>query len=339
MLQRAPRALLGAALGLASVGGLALIGGPSPAAALDGEVPLNPAIKPDAVLAPGESVTLKNTTPLVGTAFFYSPEACRGRPATTDEAIAPATCKAYRIVLKLDTNPLARNTVLLEADFDQVQPRSLPIVVAGLNPAPLNGVNLYVWDWEDHYLGQDYPDPTLEPLVGPGDPDDEPPGTNTFASPERGSFKAKYRVYDITVQATQGVNQGYELRVRFSNEIFTKPFEVLDDVLGAPTGPIDEPQGSQYAPPFTGGLGQGVVQPLPLVDVLADNDIAGIGLGVNEQFNAGQALALGAQTRHIAATAEPPSTLALITGMIAFPIVAGATAVLAVRRRRQALVA
>ncbi|MEY2425065.1 MAG: hypothetical protein QOI61_637 [Actinomycetota bacterium] len=338
MLRRAHRALLGASLGLASVGGLALIGGPTPASALDGKVPLNPTIKPDAVLSPGQSVTLKNETPLAGTLAFYSPEACRGRPATTDEAIAPATCKAYRIVLNLDTNPLARNTVLIEADFDQLQPRSLPLVVAGLNPAPLNGVNVYVWDWEDHYLGQDYPDPTLEPLIGPGDPEDEPPGTNTFASPERGSFKAKYKVYDITVQATQGANQGYELRLRFSNEIFTKPFEVLDDTLGAPTGPIDEPQGSQFAPPFTGGYGNSVVQPLPLVDVIADGDIAGIGLGVNEQFNAQQALAFGTQTRRVAAIADPPSTLALVAGMILFPLIAGAGAVFALRRRRQALV-
>ena len=76
---------------------------------------------------------------------------------------------------------------------------------------------------------------------------------------------------------------------------------------------------------------------MPTAASAPDRQIAGIGLGTTEQFDPSD-LAVARQTRAVA-NAEPPSTLALIAGMIAFPLVAGVTVVLVLRRRRQALIA
>ncbi len=140
------------------------------------------------------------------------------------------------------------------------------------------------------------------------------------------------------MQADRGLNQGYKLHLIFSNEIFGRPFELLDDVP-APAGAIDDESGFTAPPRFDGSAGLGAPA-LPSIDVAPDGDIAGIGLGVNERLDAREALALGAaRTRNVAAVGDPPSTLALVVGMIALPFAAGATAVAALRRRRQALMA
>ncbi len=149
---------------------VALVLAVQPSAAEDGEVPLNPAIKPEAVLSPGQSVTLESSTPLFGTTTLYSPEECRGRPSTADANGAQLSCRAHRIALNLDANPEALNIVIIEAEFGQLQVQSLPIVAAGLNPPPVNSLNVYVWDWEDHYLGQDFVTPALQPVLGPATP-------------------------------------------------------------------------------------------------------------------------------------------------------------------------
>jgi hypothetical protein len=192
-----------------------------------------------------------------------------------------------------------------------------------------------VYDQADHYLGQNAPDSTLEPIIGPGDPEDVPPGGSSFAEPEIGSFIAKTDTYDFVVASQAGISRGFTLRIKLSNELFAPPNEVLEN-LGQPKGPINEPTGSTYAPPFIGGLGPGLVEPLPLADVLADNDIAGIGLGTTEQFDRAEALRLGQQAlRNISTKANPPSTLALFLGIVAFPLLVAATAVVLLRRRRQ----
>jgi hypothetical protein len=330
--RRATLAAVGAIVALVALVA-ALVALVPQAGAFDGEEPLNAKVKPDAVLAPGQTVTFENTTPMPGATSLYSPEACRGHPGTAEDAGAQLTCKAYRIVLKLDKNPDALNTVFFEADFDQVKPPQLVAGVGGVNPAPLNGINVYVWDWEDHYLGQDAPDPTFDPVLGPGDPNDIPPGGNSFAAPERGGFTAQYAIYDITMQATQGVNQGFKLRVKFSNEIFDKPFELLEDLssgAGVPTAaegvftsPVDR----------SANIDTG----LPTASVLPDNDIANIGLGVNERFD-DQALALGRSTRNVAAISEP-SPLALVAALVGLPGATGAIILFVLRRRREALLA
>jgi hypothetical protein len=335
------RVLLAAATALAALGSgsLAFVAAPHVASAADD--PLNPAIKPDAVLSPGQTVTLKHDTPLVGSEFFYSPAQCRGEapidPTGPDALSAPLTCKAYRIAVNIDPNPKAYNVVLFQADFDQVQLPSLVAVAAGLNPPPLNGLDVFVWDTEDHYLGRNAPG-TLDPVTGPGDPSDLDPGGSGFNVPERGGFQPKQKFYDITVNASAGINQNFTLRVTMSNELFKQPAELLDDpsALGDNTSSEETPD----TPVFFGDVptaGDASDFTLPPADVVADPDIAGVGLGVNEEFSPQQGLALGGNTRNISTNAAPPSSVALWLGMVLFPVALTGGVVAVAQRRRKSL--
>jgi hypothetical protein len=312
------RSVLAASGALALLGalGLAVVGGPAAAE------PLDPSVKPDATLSAGQSVVFTETTPHYGAEVLYPPHSCRGDAQTVDDNAAPFICKSYRVALNLDPSPKALNTVIFEAVFEQTQAPSLPVLVAGLNPPPTGGVNVYVWDTEDHYLGQD----------ATTDPNDTRPGGAGFSQPEIGSFVAKQRLYDITVQAEAGPNAGFDLHVTFSNEIFKRPSEILDE-----TGTVVPPSSdiAPYVPPAdTSTPLPGTLAP---AEVAPDHDIAGIGLGTDEQFGQ-SSFALPPQTRTIAST-EPPSTLVLVVGLIGFPFVAGIAAVLVMRRRRLALLA
>jgi len=312
------RSVLAASCALALLGAIALaaIGGPVAAEALEANV------KPDATLSSGQSVVFHETSPHYGAEVLYPPHSCRGEARTVDDNAAPLICKSYRIVLNLDPSPKALNTVIFEAAFTQTQAPSLPILVAGLNPPPTGGVNVYVYDQEDHYLGADS-------STNPNDPD---PGGASFNDPEIGSFVAKQKIYDITVQAEAGPNSGFDLHVTFSNEIFKKPFEVLDENSVAPPSDF-----APFVPPTDTPAAEVIVPTLAPAPIAPDRDIAGIGLGTDEQFGQ-SSFALPPQTRSIAST-EPPSTLVLVVGLIGFPFVAGVAAVLVLRRRRLALVA
>ncbi|MDP1794237.1 MAG: hypothetical protein Q8K63_08890 [Acidimicrobiales bacterium] len=323
-------------LGLVGAGALVFVGGPNVAQAA--EVPLNPQVKPDAVLNAGQTVTFKHETPLIGALLFYSPAECRGESvnlAAPDTATAPLVCKSYRIAINIDPNPKANNVVLLSAEFDQVQAPSLALVAAGLNPPPLNGVNVYVWDYEDHYLGQN------AAVAGPGDPEDVPPGSASFASPERGGFKVKQRVYDITVNGETGVNTAFTLRVTYSNEVFKSPEELLDNPNAFPGETNDS------APPPVGFFG-GAPEPsgqdtasfdMPQATLTPDADLAGVGLGVTESFDPAQGLALGGSTRSVSASAKAPSGFVLVLAMLLLPAVLASAAVVVTRRRQRALIA
>jgi hypothetical protein len=323
----------------AAVGGVALLTTTAFVLAGGGAAsaePLNPKIKPDAVINVGQEITIKNDDVLINPLILAGgPEACRGNASSPDQAAAAQACRAYRIKLNRDPSPKASNTVYFRLDFEQTQLPGLPLVAAGLNPPPLNGYDVNVYDQEDHYLGQNEPDPTLDPIFGPGDPNDPSPGGSSFNDPEIGSFIAKTDTYDFVISSQLGIARGFTLRIKLSNELFAPPSEIFEN-LGQPTGPINEPTGSTYAPPFVGGLGPGLVEPLPLADVLADNDIAGIGLGTTEQFDRAEAVRLGQQAlRNISIKANPPSTLALFLGIVAFPLLVAVTAVVLLRRRRQ----
>ncbi len=318
-------------------------------------VPLTPDVEPDAVLKPGDSVTITNSDVLVGDpAFFHSPSECREPPYD-------ATCIAHRIQLKRDPSPDALNFVFFTLDFAPVaQTPNLALVAAGLSNIQVGDLDVHVWDQDDHYLGENYPTgsdvkfaidligqvPEVGPVVAPelsalllgedaGDITDEPPGGSGLDVPEHGGFTAKQDLYDIVVTTGAGFNIGYTLRVTFTNEKFSSPFELL----GEPIGPISPPpsNGTVETPPFTSDSGS-VAVPLPDASVLPDRDIAGIGSGINEQFDSNVLTAIG-RTRPISANAKPPSTIALIAAMIALPLVAGGGGIWLLRRRRRALIA
>lgn len=325
MIPRAlPRALV------AVVGGAALLGAALFAVVVSsgGSVAaeaLDPNVKPDATLSAGQTAVFKNATPLYGAEVHYPPHACRGEADTADGQLAPLICKAYRVSLNLDPSPKALNTVIFEALFDQTRVQSLPVGVAGLNPPPAGGVNIYVWDTKDHYLGENETD----------NPDDASPGGAGFSDREIGSFTAKQKLYDFVVASEAGVNSDFELRVTFSNELFKRPFEILDEI-SAPQEQSDVPV---YTPPFVGGSGPGVVEPLPTLDIAPDSDIAGIGLGTTEQFDAAQRLALGAsQARAIAAASDPPPAILLVLVLVIIPVLTSGLVLALLRQRRRALV-
>jgi hypothetical protein len=313
------RSAFAAACALTLAGTLALVAVGGAASA----EPLEANVKPDATLSAGQTVVFKNTTPLYGAEVLYPPHSCRGEARTVDDNAAPFICKSYRVVLNLDPSPKASNTVIFEAVFDQTKPPSLALVAAGLNPPPVGGVAVYVWDKEDHYLGQD----------SATDPNDASPGGTGFSDPQLGSFIAKQRIYDITVQAAAGPNSGFDLHVTFSNELFSKPLEVLDQ-FGNPKAP-DAPPDSVLTPVDTPTVFEPTV--LAPATVAPDNDIAGIGLGVNEQFDQSQ-FALPPQTRTIAET-NPPSGIALVLAMLALPALAAGALFVVMRRRREAFLA
>ncbi|MEY2470061.1 MAG: hypothetical protein QOF21_2759, partial [Actinomycetota bacterium] len=280
-----------------------------------------------------------------------SPSECRDAPYSQ-------TCNSYRIELKRDKNPDALNFVYFTLAFAPVAATpDLAFVVAGYPAVSVGDLDVHVWDEDDHYLGENYPggggdigfaldtlaqtpaapaEPPLRDLLlgtDPGDPTDEPPGGAGLDVPEHGGFTAKQDVYDIVITTGAGFNQGYTLTLTFSNELFSKPSELL----GAPLGPITPPadNGSFETPPFTTDSGS-VVEPLVDLSVLPDSDIAGIGSGINEQFNSKLLTAIG-KTRPISANAKPPSTIALIAAMLALPVFAGGGGVWLLRRKRRAL--
>ena len=309
-------------------------------------------VAPDAVLEPGDSVTFTSTDLLVGDPlFFHNPAECREPPYDQ-------SCSSHRIQLKRDPNPEALNFVYFTLDFTPVAGTpDLALAVAGYPSIEVGDLDVHVWDQEDHYLGQNYPSGSdvkfvldlvgqtpASPVVPPlsdlllgedaGDPTDEPPGGNGLDVPEHGGFTAKQDLYDIVVTTSIGFNLGYTLRVTFTNELFDQPFEFL----GAPTGPIaPPPEGTVETPPFTTDSGT-ISVPLPNATILPDRDIAGIGSGINEQFDTNVLTAIG-RTRPINANAKPPSTIALIATMIALPLTAGGGAIWLLRRRRRALIA
>lgn len=299
-----------------------------------GAVPIDSTVKPDAVLSvsnPTWSVQ-GGTPPKVGNGFFYHPDSCRGRPDSSDApdapADAPVVCDAYRIQLNRDPNPKANNVVYFELDFDKTSLPSLDVVAAGLNPVPAEGdMLMHVWDKEDHYLGQNF---TTDPS------DEDPGGDNPYTpAPSIGGFNAKQSLYDITVEAFAGPAGPYTLRVKYSNEVFTAPHEILDESLTAPSSPTTPETPS--TPPDLSGPTDTTPGLLPPATVLPDTDIANVGVGVDQQFNSQQAFNLH-NTRTVAAVGKPPSGWLLWLSLVFAPLALGGGVLVVFRRRRAAFI-
>jgi hypothetical protein len=147
----------------------------------------------------------------------------------------------------------------------------------------------------------------------------------------------KQDVYDVKVYLSSlvpGANLGYKLTVHFTNSKYDKPVELLDpNQTGLPTDgyvPPDFSPDGVTTP--SGSRGDSGLTP---IDAVTDSDIAGVGLGVNEQFNAPPSAALG-QAREVSAT-KSPSGLVLVVMLGILPAAAGLAGVLVVRRRRRSL--
>ena len=302
---------------------LAVLAAPDMATAdVDSKIPA------DSTLKPGQTFTYTSSESMLGSGeLIYNPSQCRTHPAYSQ------TCDVFRIVLDRDLAPGALNFAFFSLEFEQVRPPAVAVGVAGLNPPPVNDLNVYVWDEVGHYLGADKAT----------NPDDVAPGGNGFGSPERGGFTANKRAYDIVVQAMTGVSNGYALRVTFSNERFTNPFESLDE-LSMSTPPPETPpafSGSDtFTPPFSDGLPDSLaLAPLPATGALADRDIANIGFGITEQLGAVPIDLGGGQRRDVVAVGSAPSAILLLLALIVLPLVAAGGATFWLRRRRASLLA
>lgn len=320
----------------------------SPASAA---VPLNPAVKPDVVMKPGDTwVKVSKDVNVGDPALAHTPEDCRTAPFEL-------VCDVYRIKLKRNPAPDALNFVFFSLEFTPIATTpDLSAVAVGYPPVPVGDLDVTIYDEEDHRLGEDYPggggdvgfvldtlattplkpvSDLLRPvLLGDeaGDPNDVPPGGSSFNVPERGGFTAKKDTYDIVIAAANGPQTGYTLRVGFSDEEFTTPFEVLDpEVSGSFGSDVDDKSPTVEAPTVVDSTG------LPEATIDPDADIANVGLGVNGRFEAPPTISVSG-ARNVAATPKAPSGVVLILGLLVAPVLGMGAVVAVMRRRRQALI-
>ena len=188
------------------------------------------------------------------------------------------------------------------------------LVAAGLSDSDVPDLDLYLYKNADAYEDLGY-------------------WGRTALIPERIAWEATQDEYDLVVRSGTGVATGYSINARLSDELFDPPFEVLEG--------LSEPGASPAAPSSNASARPGNASPagsagsLELLPVDADDQIAGIGLGATESFDPAD-LALGANTRTVAATARPPSTLELIVAMVLVPLAGASSGVFLLRRRRDA---
>lgn len=292
---------------------------------------VTPGVKPDFVLGPDQraskTVDFSALVNVAGATEFH-PDGCRTDP-TSD-----LFCDAFRIKLKRSTAPDARNLVRVVLTWDaQARVPDLALVAAGLGVGELPDLDMYVYDKPDHALGYDAEDDDTD---APGCQGCEGVGGRGISIPELLGFTAVQDEYDIVIQAGTGVLLGgYTITVILTDELFETPAELLEE-LGVPSPPATQDPGS-FVPDTPSGAESVELPTLTPAPVTPDAEIAGIGLGVNEQFDS-ERLALGGAARTTASRPQPPSNLALVVGMGLAPIIAAAVAVEFLRRRRYALI-
>jgi hypothetical protein len=274
-------------------------------------------VTPDAILRTGRLVTLRHVTPLIGTGVVTGdPESCRGGFGVSDPTarVEALGCVVYRVRLDLDQRPDALNVVFIRADFKQIPIPSPDLLeLAAPSVSPLNGIDFHVFAATDREV---------------------PSGGESYGEPTLGSFEAKQPEYDIVVDADPGINAGFTLSLRLSNEVFPLPFEALDptDLLPSLTTPsLSADLAAEAGVPA-------IDEETQLLPVNTDSDLARVGLGVSEQFDASALSAIGAATRNVSSTARPPSAIALIAALFVGPALAIGGVGLALYRRRHALI-
>lgn len=263
-----------------------------------------PGITADFVLSPHDPPEIREyQKPLaVPTIAGQPPDSCRNDP--TQDLV----CDAYRIKLNRNTAKGAVNFVVITLDWDPVETPDLDLVALGLGGEQVPNLDMYIFDTASHAL--------------------EGTGGNLFLLPERAGFVATQDEYDLTVQSKRGAGSSYTLSMFMTDEIFDKPFELLDPITGQPISePIADDKGG-FVSPVDGT----VVPPLALAPVDPDEQIAGIGLGTTEQFE--DALQIGrAALRPTSANSEPPSAWVLVMAMGIIPLLLLTSGVVLLRRR------
>jgi hypothetical protein len=267
-------------------------------------------INADFVLSPQQPPVAKtfSTALAVPTISGQAPDSCRNDP--TQDTV----CDVYRIKLNRNLAKGAVNFVVITLDWDPVVTPDLALVAAGLGGEQSPNLDMYVWDSATHIV--------------------EGTGGNLFLLPERAGFVAAQDEFDLTVQSKRGVATTYSLSMFMTDELFDRPFELLDPITGQPIGTAPVDDGSAFDGIVPGGP---VVPQLALAPIDSDSQIAGIGLGTTEQFNA-DALALGRSAlRETAATSKPPGGVVLFLTLGLLPLVLVGASVFVLRRRHNVL--
>ncbi len=277
--------------------------------------------KADILLSPGKVVSKVVNSPLAGytgapalyPVLTWPPDECRNDP-TRD-----LVCDVHRIKLNRDMTKDAINFLVVEVTWDAQYTPDLVAVAAGLSGIQNPNLDIILWDTATHKL------------------DREVVGGQDSGMPERAAISAVQDEYDVVIQLQNGANAQYTLRAYLSNEVFAKPFESLEKLqeFEDQSGSTDPaPSGFSSIPDAAGNNSE--IPSLGLAPIIPDADIAGIGLGVNEQFD-GSKLSLGGVTRNTAAVSKPPSGIALVLALGVLPILLGVAGVGVLRRRRHAL--
>ncbi|MEY2470060.1 MAG: hypothetical protein QOF21_2758 [Actinomycetota bacterium] len=263
----------------------------------------------DYVLTAGAPPTVDDIdTLIVGDQNTYTPSQCR------DKVVAGLTCDVYRIKLNLSHARGAENFFLAHVYYDATE---LPqVVVPSLNgPSTgasftgIPGIDMYLYDAQGVML------PTQ--IVG---------GEN-LNSPERVAWHPDQSEYDVVVQANVGLVTRYTLALSLSDELFGKPFEFVD-----PTPPSARNGFDAFASAAAGASARAIpASDLSLALVRADTRIAGIGLGIQERFDA--PFFVPARTRSVNVAAKP-STFLLLVALLTCPTVIGSVWFVLARRHR-----
>jgi hypothetical protein len=270
-------------------------------------------VTPDIVLSPHAPPFQKQYTSVVAAgapAVAFFPDACRNQAGYQE------LCDAYRIKLNRNHAKDAVNFVVVTLDWDPVNVPALDLVAVNLVGHPVPDLNMYVYDAPDNSLD------------GIG-------GTSIENVPERVGWVATQDEYDLVVQSAGGTGTSYKLSAFMTDEVFTKPFEFIDPSTGKQL--VQQPDGQITPAPVDHSTAPALAPELALAPVDTDSQIAGIGLGTTEQFNANDLQLGGRALRNTAATAEPPSDIVLVLMLIVAPVLVLGAGIVVVRRRHTAV--
>jgi hypothetical protein len=280
-----------------------------------------PIVTPDLALSPDDAAPFRKTYtspvafPTTGSPALYpvvhwSPDDCRNNPAFD------GICDVYRIKLNRNKTKDALNFVVIELSWQATALPDLALVAAGLGLGYFPDLDMFIWDRPDHAMAR-------EAVGGQGD-----------GYPERIGLRATQDEYDLVIQSGKGAVTGYTLSAFMTDEVFDKPFELLDPITGQPI--TKQPDGTFAPTPLPDG--SGAVPGLDLAPIDVDDQIAGIGLGTTEQFDREEALRLGQQAlRNVSVNSDPPSTAVLVLALAVLPLAVLAGAVALMRRRHNVL--
>lgn len=275
----------------------------------------------DATMNAHDAPTIKNvTTPLVGytgdpalyPVVTFTPSQCR-------DPIHDAVCDVYRIHINRNRAPDAENFMRADVAWDvSATTPDLPAVAVGVNGAQVPHIAMFVYDTDSHMLPR------------------EQVGGQDSIEPQKVAWTATQDEYDLVVQVTLGVVPSYKLTLKFSDETFNKPFELLDPLLGQPADSSGNyPDGSVFTP----GQNDAAVPPLALAPIDDDSQISGIGLGTTQQFDQSQALQLGREAlRNTSVVSKPPSGVILWLSLVILPFGLLGFGIFYMRRRHTELV-